>query len=189
MYAEFVIKPNGKLIFERLPDLFGQHNRDALARSRVLGRMKNPDSARYYACEERPAYRLCAWWATTGTVQVFVEPTATLDVRRTCQEVWDGLRSGASDLKPQLTSLTFMDENASSSLAAGRTGVVPSARRVEAMWAFGAGIASAAWLGVAAILFGPSGDLVLGAVPSIVIAMAAGAHAVLDSRSGTLHWS
>jgi hypothetical protein len=57
------------------------------------------------------------------------------------------------------------------------------------IWVFAAAIASVVWLVAAAFIFGPSGDLVLGAVPAIAIGVAGGLYAFVDSRSGTIYWS
>jgi hypothetical protein len=188
MHAEFVVEPNGQQIFDRLPQLFGDLDPDALAKSRIMKHLKDKTNPRYYACEERPTYRLSAWWAVSGTLRVIIEPTGALDMRRTCQEIWNELRTSAEDLEPQLVSLTLEDDVATRPLAEAGTGVLPSTRRVELVWALAAGAASVLWLIAASFIFGPSGDLILGAVPSIVIGLAAGAYALLDSRSGSLYW-
>jgi hypothetical protein len=109
-------------------------------------------------------------------------------VRRTCQEVWDEIRTSGADLQVRVVSLTVEDEIAAKSVAVAQTGVWAAGRRTEMVWALAAAVASAIWLALAFVLFEPSADLILGAVPAIATGIAAGTHAVRDARSGTLHW-
>jgi hypothetical protein len=188
MHAEFYLTPGQKL-FDRLPALFGARNLDAVTRSRVLQHLEDKTNPRYWAAEERPEYRLSAWWAGTGSMRLIIEPTAPLDVRLVCQEVWDEVRTRASDLKPRMKSLTLQEEVATQPLAKAQTGRFRSAAQAEMIWLFAAAIASAVWLVAATFIFGPSGDLVLGAIPAIAVGLAGGVFAFVDSRSSTIYWS
>jgi hypothetical protein len=188
MHAEFVFTPGEKL-FDRLPTLFGARDGDAVQRSRLLKHLRDKGNPRYWAAEERPGYRLSAWWATTGTMRLIIEPTGQLDVRATCQEVWDEVRQSARDLEPKLVSLTLQDDVAARSLAEAQTGRFRSASRIEMISTFAAALASGIWLVAASFIFGPSADLVLGAVPAIAVGIVVGAYAVVDSHSGTIFWS
>ena len=188
MHAEFVITP-GQELFDQLPTLFGVRDSDAVRRSRVLRHLRDKTNPRYWAAEERPGYRLSAWWATTDTMRLLIEPTGSLDMRRTCQDVWDEVLRSAVDVKPKVVSLTLEDDVATRPVAEAQTGRFRSPTRIEMIWAFAVAIASVIWLVAAALIFGPSGDLILGAVPAIAIGVAAGTYAAIDSRSGTIYWS
>jgi hypothetical protein len=188
MHAEFDLTPGQKL-FDRLPALFGARDLNAVTQSRVLRHLQDKTNPRYWAAEERPQYRLSAWWATAGTMRLIIEPTAPLDVRLACQEVWDEVRNSASDLTPRVRSLTLQDDVATQPLAKAQTGRLRGAAQAERIWTFAAAIASVIWLVAAAFIFRPSGDLVLGAIPAIAVGLVAGVYAFVDSRSSTIYWS
>jgi hypothetical protein len=187
MHAEFVLTP-GQLLFDRLPALFGARDLAAVTASPVLQHLTDKANPRYWAAEDRPGYRLSAWWATTGTMRLIVEPTGAVDLRATCQELWDEVRVSAPDLGPAVVSLALQHDGLTQPLAEAQIGRFASAKRTEMVWTFSAALASLLWLLVATAIFGWSEDLMLGAIPAIVIGLAAGVQPVRDSRSTALYW-
>lgn len=186
MHAFFTIEHDRGDLFSLLPETFGPRSQDALERSLLLQRVS--DKARYYASEQ-PFYLIFGWRAGARTLQLIVEPTAPVDLRRACETVWRDLREHGRDMAPSLKSVTLEDQATGYTLAEAVTGLGPQVRRPELLCTGVVALLSAIWLAIALPVFGASGDLVLGAIPALGAGVVAVALVLVDSRQKKLVWS
>jgi hypothetical protein len=172
-------------LLRELAEALGPHEPSALLGSNFF--QKAPEAAKQLQYARQGISSLVLAWATPGRLVIYVEPSGGR-LRDEASSIWEIVRDNGSPLNPHLRSLSLFDEDANDQIATANVGTAAQIKRPELAVALIAGAATLVWLAFALLLFKASGDLVLGAIPSLVGGLVAGAVLRIDARAQKLVW-
>jgi len=159
---------------------FGPPSAEALAGT-VLGRpvTHNPD----YKAWSWPGYVVISYSPTAATLNVSIEPTGTVNLRRASETTWHALAVMA-DARVRLSSVTLDDGTSGHELASATTGTFAHMRLAESLTA----AITAIWLVIAVIALSAASEVVLGAIPVLVAGVIVAARATVYGKQHRLVW-
>jgi hypothetical protein len=183
--AELTISHEPGDLLRDITGALGPHEPDALLSSNFF--QKAPEAAVQLQYAKQGLSSLILAWATPGRLVIYVEPSGGR-LRDEASSVWEIVRDSGSKLNPRLKLLSLFDEDANDQIATAGVGTAAQIKRPELAVALIAGAATLIWLAFALLLFKAGGDLVLGAIPSLVGALVAGVVLRIDAQSQKLVW-
>jgi hypothetical protein len=190
MHALFTIEHEPGDLLAVLAPTFGdpgdEVRADAFQKSLLLADVKN--RADYYISDQR-THLISGVRRGAQTLELTVEPLRSVDLRKTCETVWRELTQQGRRLKPRLGSLTFESETVGRPVAHASTGLGPQLGRLDLLYPFVVAAGTGIWLIVALQAFDASGDLVLGAIPSLLAGVVAVGALLLNLSRKNLVWS
>jgi hypothetical protein len=169
---------------EWLERAFGPSSSDVLAAT-VIGRpvQQNPS----YKGWSWPGYTVIAYSPTVATLNVSIEPTGTVNLRRASETAWHALAVTAGR-RVRLSSATLDDGTSGHELASATTGVLAHMQLWESLATLLTATITVIWLLIALTVLSASSEAVLGAIPALVAGFVVATRATVYGRERKLVW-